>query len=229
MAGDFLWPKRPGTIVPYTSRPGEATEADRNRWVNDRIRELRRLSSVSSPTESEKERFRILSALSYEEFMRLYLDDEDPKSPSPFGSIAPFSVGHVAIVESRGGEPWIIEAMPDSGVRTLSYANWLKSRSGELVWHARLQEIQSERRESIVSFAKQNVGKAYDFWNFDLLDDAGFYCSKLAWYAVWRATSVALDDRPDPKRALWYSPKQMLRSKRLALLSSPRSYALGRP
>jgi hypothetical protein len=31
-AGDLIWPKKPGTFVPYNSRPGSANASDASRW-----------------------------------------------------------------------------------------------------------------------------------------------------------------------------------------------------
>jgi uncharacterized protein YycO len=156
--------------------------------------------------------------------VQLHLNDEDPDAMTPFGAIAPFYVGHVAIVEAGRQEPHVIEAVMGKGVQRITYAAWRKGRKGELVWHGRLKDIAGDALAKIPQIAQTQVGKPYDFWNFDLSNDQGFYCSKLVWYSVWKATSEALDDNKNPRRRLWYSPKQMLKSKRLCLLNSPGSY-----
>ena len=79
----------------------------------------------------------------------------------------------------------------------------------------------------------KQLGKPYEFFNFDLNDDSGFYCSKLAWMSVWRATSraaqrapVAVDDNPNPRRSFfdWFSPKQLVNARRVTLLHKPGDY-----
>ncbi len=50
----------------------------------------------------------------------------------------------------------------------------------------------------------------YDFWNFDLDDDRAFYCSKLAWMAIFRSLKFAVDGNVNPRRSFLFSPKQLL-------------------
>jgi hypothetical protein len=35
-AGDLIWPKKPGVIVPYDSRPGQAENSDAARWQKEK-------------------------------------------------------------------------------------------------------------------------------------------------------------------------------------------------
>ncbi|HVR12074.1 MAG TPA: YiiX/YebB-like N1pC/P60 family cysteine hydrolase [Thermoanaerobaculia bacterium] len=222
--GDFLWPKLPNRVVPYDSRPGAAAAADRQRWEEERRAELARLEHLPALTPQEKERYRILSSLTYDAFLGLYLSDRPEGTVTPLGDLAVVATGHVAIVDVRQGVPYVIEAIPYQGhlgVRDLTYRAWLAGRPGEKVWHARLKDATREQRAKVAAIARGELGKPYLFWNFDLADEHGFYCSKLAWFSVWRAIGQALDGNANAKRALWYSPKQMLHSPLLVVLSSP--------
>jgi uncharacterized protein YycO len=79
-----------------------------------------------------------------------------------------------------------------------------------------------------VKAAQAQIGKPYDFFNFDLNDDSGFYCSKLVWQCLWRTAKVAADDNPDPQRGKWFppwfSPKALIGAKRVAVLHKPGEY-----
>jgi uncharacterized protein YycO len=70
------------------------------------------------------------------------------------------------------------------------------------------------------------VGAPYRFFNFDLGDTSGFYCSKLAWYCIKSATGTAPDDNANPRRILWYSPKRLMKSHHVTLLRNPGNYAI---
>jgi len=223
-SGDFLWPKLANKVVPYNSEAGEATDAARVQWEAERKAELSRLETLASLTEEERTRYTVLSNMSYQEFLSTYLADAPTGTVTPFGGIGPVATGHVAIVEVRNGTPWVIEAMLHEGVREIKYQEWLTARSGELVWHGRLKDAPADKRSQIAIVAKQQIGTPYNFWNFDLADQSGFYCSKLAWFSVWKATGRALDDNPRTKRSLWYSPKQMLKSNQVLILFNPGSY-----
>lgn len=220
-AGDFLWPKHPTAIVPYASQTGAAAAGERLRWYEERDRFLRARGGATPDSAVARDRNERLRRLEFEEFRRLYLEDRDGTLPVPMGSVV--SVGHVAIVDVVNGAPRIIEAMLDAGVREIEYASWLASRPDDWVWHARLRGRTPADRRRIADASRRQLHKPYDFWNFDLLDDAGFYCSKLAWFAVWHATATALDDE-GPVRALWYSPRRMLKSMRLDVLLEPVPY-----
>lgn len=223
-SGDFLWPKLRNKIVPYNSEPGAATEAERKQWESERRVELVRLEKLTTLTVEERERYALLSNLGYQEFLSFYLVGEPVGTVIPFGSIGPVATGHVAIVEVRAGTPWIIEAMLHDGVREITYEKWLAGRPDEIVWHGRLKDASPEERAKIAVVAREQLKVPYNFWNFGLLDQSGFYCSKLAWFSVWKATGRSLDDNQSPNRSLWYSPKQMLSSKHILVLSSPGKY-----
>jgi uncharacterized protein YycO len=81
------------------------------------------------------------------------------------------------------------------------------------------------KRAEIAIEARRYVGRPYNFWNFDLADDTAFYCSKLAWLAIYRALGFPIDGVAEPKRSFWFSPKQFLYLKTIARMHDPGIYA----
>jgi hypothetical protein len=181
-----------------------------------------------------------LKAMSYEEFERAYFVAPAPPPPGgPSRSAAAvgrtISVGHVGLIEiDTGGIPHVIEATPKrpdgtvGGVIRLRYADWLKSYTNIQVWHGRFRDFDATTCGRVLDMARAQLGKPYDFFNFNLNDDRSFYCSKLVWLSVWRAAQIAPDDNPDPDRGKsfppWFSPKALIGAKRIAMLHSPSDY-----
>jgi cell wall-associated NlpC family hydrolase len=239
-SGDLLWPKRKGAIVPRTrslkAKPdenGRAWEAAREQMLADPA------ASGLSPEVAEK-----LKGMSYEEFGRLYFSAaqaEAPRSAPPRGTRSfagiqqPISVGHVGLIDvSHDGVAHVIDATPTkpdgrpAGVIRTPYSDWLTRYSNIQVWHGRLRDLEAGARRQVVDVALSQLGKPYDFFNFDLSDDSGFYCSKLVWYCAWKGARIAADDNPDPRRGNrfppWFAPKTLLNAKRVALLHNPGEY-----
>jgi uncharacterized protein YycO len=124
------------------------------------------------------------------------------------------------------GVPWVIEALWAPGVVRQRYQEWISARSGEVVWHGRLKGAGQQDRSRIAAEAKNYLSKPYDFWNFNLADVSGFYCSKLVWLAVMRSLSIAVDGNPNPTRLFWLSPKQLLYADLVDRLFDPGDYAI---
>lgn len=224
-AGDLIWPKVPGAIIPYAA-PGQSTPTDRELWERERDEYLATLRSSPTLTDEDRQRIEILRDMSYETFLKVYTEDASPVEVTPFGGAV--GVGHVAIVRRVSGKsPTIVEAMWGIGVREISYEDWKAERKGQIFWHGRLKNLEPKVRSDVAELAFREVGKPYKFWNFNLADSSGFYCSKLAWLAIRNATGIVVDDKPDPVRMLWFSPKQFLKSPHLEILQNPGSY--GRP
>jgi hypothetical protein len=80
--------------------------------------------------------------------------------------------------------PFVVEAKGGPDVQRLSYADWLQQHPGEVFWVGRLKGIPPEKRAKVAEKAAEQIGNPYDFWDFDLEDANGFYCSKLAWLAI---------------------------------------------
>ncbi len=240
--GDLLWPKRKGAIVPRTRSLTRAAPPDED----GRAWEAARQQLLEGPAASDlsPEVAERLRTMSYAEFARVYFSattEEAPRSAPPprsrslLGIRQPISVGHVGLVEvASGGTPYVIEATPThpdgskAGVIRTAYSDWLKRYTNIQVWHGRLGDLGAEPRRSIVAMARSQLGKPYDFFNFDLSDERGFYCSKLVWYCAWRAARIAADDNPNPRRGSrfppWFAPKTLLNAKRVRLLHNPGEY-----
>jgi len=225
-SGDMIWPKKPGSYVPYRSGENSSFEEEQKRWSIERDKFLGSLKS--NPGYLTSSQVHELRGLSYREFYARYAGNRKPNVPGTYSSGSGIYVGHVGILEiDSSGTPWVIEALWGRGVLRHPYDDWIKARPGEIVWHGRVRDIERERRARIVPVAKNYVGLPYDFWNFDLNDDAGFYCSKLVWLCSFRALGLAIDGNPDPRRAFWFSPKQLLYAKTIARLHDPGPYTNG--
>jgi uncharacterized protein YycO len=240
--GDLLWPKRKGAIVPRTRSlaPAGPPDQEGRAWEAAR-RQLLANPAASGLSPEVAERLRTMS---YQEFTRVYYtatEKEAPRSAPPprsrslLGVQQPISVGHVGLIElSPGGTAYVIEATPTNpdgstaGVIRTPYSEWLKRYTSIQVWHGRLSNLAVGARLRIVEVARAQLGKPYDFFNFDLSDDRGFYCSKLVWFSTWRGAQIAADDNPNPQRGNrfppWFAPKTLLTSRRVQLLHNPGEY-----
>ncbi len=221
--GDLIWPKPPGALVPYLNPQGIDAGADRAAWTAERDAFLTALPSVASRSDAAAR----LAGMDYDTFRDAYMGDYGPDEIGTLGIYAPFYVGHVAMVgPSAGGAPDIVEALNPAGVVEKSFEAWKSEREGQLIWHGRLRGLDDGQRAAVAGEAMRHVGRPYNFWNFDLDDADGFYCSKLVWLAAWRAIRLAVDGDPDPRRSFWYSPKQLLNNRRVEVLLSAGDYTL---
>jgi hypothetical protein len=222
--GDFLWPKKPGAFVPYRAGTASPFDLERQQWTRERQQFLER--ERSKPNRLPNDQLDAIRGMDFREFHARYAADQRPGVPGAYSTGGGIYVGHMGILEvDSGGTPWVIEALWEKGVVRNTYEDWLRNRPGEVVWLGRLRDIDADARERVVAEAKRHVGKPYDFWNFNLLDDNAFYCSKLAWLSIMRTQGFAVDGNPDPDRGFWFSPKQMLYSKPIARLHDPGPYA----
>jgi hypothetical protein len=76
--------------------------------------------------------------------------------------------------------------------------------------------------------ASKYIGRPYDFWNLDLADTSAFYCSKLVWLAIRYGLGFDIDGDSNPKRAFWFSPKQLINEPGIELIVNPEPYFRGR-
>lgn len=219
--GDLLWPRKPHQYIPYRSQPVGTLKKDKGEWEQEKQRFLARVKNDPQASDYDRALAARLETLSFEKFHERYVGDGGEGELTAQGWV-PY-VGHVAMLYFKDDRPWVVEAIPGQ-VRTTSYENWIRERGHEYVWHGRVRGLTDDQRLNMIVQALQHDHKPYEFWNFDLSDEGGFYCSKLMWHAVFRASGVALDDDPEPRRFFWYSPKQMFRSRHIQVLSSPGDY-----
>jgi len=222
-SGDFVWPKKPGVYVPYISgRPADAA-ADEGSWLSERDRfvaDAGRKAPYFTPQAIDRMR-----NLSFREFYAEYGGAQKPDTPGVYTRGGGLYVGHVGVIEVDASQtPWVIDAVDGQGVARHTYTDWLAGRPGEMVWLGRVAQHSEAERAKISTKAKTQLGKPYDFWNFDLGDDTAFYCSKLAWWAIFKSLNFAIDGDPNPKRIFWFSPKQLLYEDRVTRLFDPCPY-----
>jgi hypothetical protein len=225
-SGDLVWPKKPGTYVPYRNDVYASPEEEQRRWQVEKQAFIKNIRA--NPTYFSEADIAELENMTFPEFYSRYAGDQKPGVPGTYSTGAGIYVGHVGIVEvDRNKTPWIVEALMTRGVVRTTYDDWIKSRPGEIVWHGRVRDLSPEERGKILAEAKKYLSKPYYFWNFDLNDDSEFYCSKLVWLAIWRSLGFAIDGDSNPKRKFWFSPKQLLYAKTIARLHDPGPYANG--
>ena len=218
-SGDLLWPKNPNAIIPYRAATGLSEEEE---WRQERDQYVATLRKKLAPSKTDEERLKFLPTMSFGQFQAAFQEGLPPEKPAPNANVA--GVGHVAIVRIRDSKVTVVEAVWKEGVREVPYGAWRKQHEQDLVWLGRLEGVSPSRRSEIAERAAQQVGKPYSFWNFNLTDDSGFYCSKLAWLSIFQATGSAIDGDENPDRRLLLSPKQLLHSRRLKILQDAGAY-----
>jgi cell wall-associated NlpC family hydrolase len=225
-SGDLLWPKKPGKFVPYDSTTQEDFEAQRQKWLTEKVAYIQRVRNSPTPGLHALQWATDLEQMTFEDFVRIYEGDHDENYVVKYGGQSPLYVGHVAIVLVENGTPHVVEAVMGKGVIRSTYAEWLAGRPGELVWHGRVKGVNEQQKMNIAATAVSFLGRPYSFWNFNLGDDTVFYCSKLVWLSVQRAAAITLDDDPAAERYIWYSPKRLMKSPHVELLLTHGDYAI---
>lgn len=224
-SGDLIWPKRPGEFVPYNSGTVSPYDEEKLRWINERRAFVDKVRSNPKSSQELRQLAADLSLLDFNEFLTLYQADQTPGTPREYGGGATvLYVGHVGVISIEDGEPTVVEALWGKGVVQSKYESWLINRPGAWVWHGRVANRSQDERALIAVEAKKYLQRPYNFWNFDLADASGFYCSKLCWLAIRDALNLAVDDNPNPSRPFWFSPKQLLKARRVEKLFVPGSY-----
>ena len=216
--------KKPGDWVPYFSRAKSTHNDDKSRWEREKAEFIEAVKRGSSLPE-EQELARSLEHITFDEFLATYLGAGAVGPGDLGGREAAFQIyiGHVGMVFLKDGSPWVVEAV-EPRVQVISYDRWLQGRPNVNVWQGRLKDIDESQAARVVAEAQKQGGKPYKFWNFNLNDDTGFYCSKLVWLAVYCTLGLSLDDNNNPKRRIWYSPKQLIHSRHVNLLFDPGPY-----
>lgn len=239
--GDLVWPKKKGSFIPRSATPA-APPAEQAAWEMERDRMLKQDPAESGLTPEVAEKLRNMR---YGDFARAYFSAPNPgeaPAPAPTGTRSSsagtgewLTVGHVGFIDLDARRvPYVVEATPrgpltlSGGVIRAPYTEWLKSYGPIQVWHGRPKGVDPSARRGVLDVALAQLGKPYSFFNFNLLDDSSFYCSKLVWFSVWRSLRLAFDDDPEPKRGSrfppWFSPKQLINAGRIELLHKPADY-----
>lgn len=223
--GDFVWPKKPGAYVPYNSGSRNSPSQDKDQWLRERDTYLKKNSNQAITEKTVQQRLQTLRAMDYREFIAVYAGGQELGVPGVYSGGSVY-VGHVGIIEiDTNKTAWVIEALIGKGVTRVTYDDWLRQRSDEVVWLGRLRDLNQNERAKIIVEAKRHLQKPYDFWNFDLNDDSAFYCSKLAWLSIYRSLKFPVDGKENSKRTLWFSPKQFLYLPTIERIHDPGPYA----
>lgn len=218
-SGDLLWPKKPGAYIPYAAVEPSDDEAA---WEAERQEALAALRAELNVNTAP--RLRELKDLTFASFRQRYYNGVVPGQTAFYASGGVAGVGHVGIVETTADGAFVLDANPRPGVARTAYADWIRERPEHAVWQGRLKNRTARERHAVAVEAARYIARPYRFWNFDLNDDAGFYCSKLVWMAAFRALGMPLDGNPEPQRSFWYSPKQCLNSPEVEIVLNQGDY-----
>src|SRR5262249_15456363 len=151
-------------------------------WMHGRDELVSKLEAEGSPP--SRALAAELKGMTFEQFHVRYINGARPGDNVPFSS-GRLGTGHIGILDiDPAGRPNVIEAMPHAGVQRISYDDWLRDRTCEMIWHGRIEGLSREKRAIIAAEAARHIGRPYDFWNLKLDDTSGFYCSKLVWLSV---------------------------------------------
>jgi uncharacterized protein YycO len=194
-----------------------------SRWEHQKEDYLNQLNKKHTLSKEEQARFERLHSMTYDAFKVQYFGARMPGEATRFGTGGLYT-GHVGIIRILDGVPYVVEAMIGKGVQEVSYKDWIHGRPGEIFWLGRLKDLTADRRAAIAESAAKEKGKPYNFWNFDLADKREYYCSKLVWLSILSVAGFAPDDDKNPKRVLWYSPKQLMNSGHIDLRIKPGEY-----
>ncbi len=185
-SGDFVFPRKPNVWVPYIAREDgqwSTPAEDEAEWNAGKERFLATVKD-EFPYFSDQD-IEAIRRLSFAEFYAAYVGTAVPNEPMVLHFGLGLYVGHVGIIDvDQGKNKWVIEALGHKGVVKQGYEEWIAGRPGEWIWLGRLKSSIPGQRKLISEEAAKYIGRPYDFWNFDLDDDRGFYCSKLVWMAI---------------------------------------------
>ncbi len=234
--GDLIWPRSEDQVVTWGLTPVQS-QLHSPAFERERQELLSRMSAC----ERASAQGQAIAAMSYAQFAAF---EPAPATAFAHALAAPQPeaspellqreamrhvwVGHVGIVQQRGAELWVIDAMPEraklasKGVDAQPYSAWLNARPDAHVWHGRLK-CGDDQRTAVADEAMKQVGRPYSFFRFDMDDLNGFYCSKLIWWAAWKGAGLDLDGK-GTSRAWWFSPYQAMKSPHVALLHVPEPY-----
>lgn len=141
-------------------------------------------------------------------------------------------VGHVAWIELRDDEPWVVDATPHrsgpaepsrQGVATQTYREFLadSAHTQSHIWHGRFRGLKEAQSQALISAAKAYLGRPYGIspFGFELTDD--FYCSKLIWHAIRDALGLELKKKWPSAPQPWFTPWDVMNQDSMELLYAP--------
>lgn len=209
--GDLVWVKRDDQIVFFADRTPFAL----------------------SSTAVEQGAAQALQSKAWSAAQRAHIEQWQPEPMH-----ADIWVGHVGMVQLRGGQPWVVDATPDRhqptmpglpapanphGVAAQSYAAWLadSDHAQSHVWHGRVNALSPMQAHAALDYAVQQLGKPYRFLPWGFASEQSFYCSELVWCAVRHASGIVLDDEPSTLRVDWFTPCLAINSPHIQVLFAP--------
>jgi hypothetical protein len=237
-SGDFLWPAKPETFIPYSRSATPPGGVEAAQWEAQRDAFLAQTPVPDDP--AAREIRNRLSRMTYEEFRAVYLQDTDTLPQDGMRtrsfSLPSVAVGHVAILEiGTDGVQRVIEAVPagkknyqivtdrfKNGVVVTPYSDWIAEHKDYKVWHGRVKQYAN--RGAIAAAARGFLNRDYWFWSLDFGDESAFYCSKLVWVSAFKGLGLALDGDANKARQLWLSPKRLMKLDTVQMLHSPGNY-----
>jgi hypothetical protein len=215
------------------------TDAD---WVAERAGFIARVCAGSVPAAPSRDSLRLLAEMPLEEFLALYQGAPGAtfgtaRARRALDAQTVISTGHVAIIAIDGNsQRLVVEACRPSLQPPKTYEAWLERfRKPFCVWQGRLRTEHGGLAAVAADTARKWVecrysGAPFSLWNFDLDDPSAFYCAKLVWMAIYRASggTVGLDGSTDPKRSFlqWCTPRSLMGSPELTKVFDPMSYGV---
>ena len=232
--GDFLWSKPMCSYVPLYKTDGMANTKPEEAWEQEKKEFLDRVAKSGSS--SKYPEIHNIERMTFEDFVLKFQGPEalqnlqtQSENARVAGNVSALGIanffnlycGHAAIVgkPDEGGVPQVIEAEYKFKVVKITYKQFLKNHDDSDVFHGRLKNYSKDLRAIVADKADKYIETPYDFWNFNLRDKSGVYCSKLPWLCVYDAFTTALDHKAlDGWRPFWFTPKMMTESPDIEML-----------
>lgn len=141
-------------------------------------------------------------------------------------------VGHIALIELKGGVPWVVDATPHrsgwaeprtDGVATQPYQAFLDdtAHTQSHIWHGRLIGQSEGFGQRLVNAAKQFLGAQYSINPVGIETADKFYCSKLIWHALRDGLGIRLEKRGLQVPQPWFTPWDVMQADCIELLYKP--------
>jgi Permuted papain-like amidase enzyme, YaeF/YiiX, C92 family len=212
--GDFIWIKPKNAFVPQLPKPRYYPDFQ---TISDDLYEFF--------TGKKVERIELKGARALTQTPRTILNDI-------IGFVLRIIYpGHCAIVHKKDGVTNIIEAWGEAPNMVISteISEWYDKNDDYTggpysFWLGRLEGFDEQDRAKISDYAQTQLGKKFNFFNFDLDNEKSYYCSKLAWLAIFKTLNLAIDGHPKAERIYWFSPKNFIKCKGIKLIYGDDKY-----